>query len=148
MVSLGSSVDPHPGWGEASETLGTLCGGFCSCRVSSGTCPAHMGPNSTQEVNVRVPWLSLLSEFSFFWVLLLHCYPSMTSAFYLPPFPPAWTCPPELCLLSSPSAGLNLPEHPVGGFSVLDGMFEDPSEGSFRANASGLSDRASVLSLP
>lgn len=136
VVSLGSRrVDHHPGWGEATETPGPLCAGggsgFCSCRASSSLCPAHMGPNLTQEVNVRVPWLSFLSEFYFlflgYWVFLPHYHPSIPSAFCLLFFLLAWTCPPGLHFLSFPSAGLNLPEYPVGGggsFSVLEGMFE------------------------
>lgn len=64
---------------EAWRPLGEGRYRSCSCRASSGPCPAHMGPDSIQEVNVRVLWLSLLSELSFpfleYWVLLPHCHP-------------------------------------------------------------------------
>lgn len=55
---------------------------------------------------------------------LIAICPSIPSAFYLLSFPLAWTCPPWLSFLASPSAGLNLPEHPVwrGGGSSLSSM--------------------------
>lgn len=94
-----------------------------------------MGPNLTQEVNVRVPWLSLLSEFYFlflgYWAFLPHYHPSIPSAFCLLFFLLAWTCPPGLHFLSFPYAGLNLPEYPVGGGGAslsLKGCSRSPSE--------------------
>lgn len=72
--------------------------------------PALSGkdPDPTQEVNVRVLWLSPLSEFSFsflkHWAFSFHCHPTHSS-----PLSPC--CPPGLaisavilCLFSCPSA--------------------------------------------
>lgn len=90
----------------------------------------------------------------FFWgigssCLIAICL-SIPSTFYLLSFPLAWTCPPWLSFLASPSAGLNLPEHPVGrGASLsLMGCLKSSSNevNLFRPLVLASDDRAFILS--